>query len=446
MTTGGGSGSAAGGRGDVWQPFVAAAAALALTAGFGLGGGLFAVRAAGGSAGAWWVAAGQAHGHVQLFGWAGLTVLGVALHFLPRLRGAPLVGAALARPALALLVAGLVLRAVAQPLVAAAGGGGGGADRAALVLSGVLELAGGSLVAGMLASTLLRAAPRHKGTALRPVLPLFIGGFAGLWLALAANLMGVLTAAGSGSGLVAANWDGTTVDLALFAFLVPIAAAMSARTFPLYFQTRPANARLLAAGLGGTLLGTALRQGGTVGERAWATGSGELLQAVGLLTLALAVGIFGPRRPLPRRPVRLWRDSLQLHAVAAWGWAVLAAGLLALSGAAALGAGVAAPPVDGVRHALGAGFVTLLILGVGGHLLPGFARRPLRSRGLTWATLAAGNLAALLRVGPLFAVGGGTTGIPAALLGLAGVCGLVAVGLFAVNLWGSAGRRQAAGA
>ena len=45
--------------------------------------------------GAWWEAAAQAHGHLQLYGWAGLFVLGVALHFLPRLRGTPLAGARL---------------------------------------------------------------------------------------------------------------------------------------------------------------------------------------------------------------------------------------------------------------------------------------------------------------------------------------------------------------
>jgi len=40
--------------------------------------------------GAWWDALVQAHGHLQLYGWAGLFVLGIALHFLPRLRGTPL--------------------------------------------------------------------------------------------------------------------------------------------------------------------------------------------------------------------------------------------------------------------------------------------------------------------------------------------------------------------
>src|SRR5579883_1090999 len=42
------------------------------------------------SLGSWWLALAQAHGNLQLFGWAGLFVIGVSLHFLPRLRGAAL--------------------------------------------------------------------------------------------------------------------------------------------------------------------------------------------------------------------------------------------------------------------------------------------------------------------------------------------------------------------
>src|SRR5579875_1589122 len=38
----------------------------------------------------WWSALVQAHGHLQLYGWAALFVIGVSFHFLPRLRGTAL--------------------------------------------------------------------------------------------------------------------------------------------------------------------------------------------------------------------------------------------------------------------------------------------------------------------------------------------------------------------
>src|SRR5579884_3114912 len=124
---------------DIWPPFIGAALALALTAGFGLGGLLFAAPVLGLPLGAWWPAAAQVHAHVQLFGWAGLMVLGVGFHFLPRLRGRSLAHRERAPAVLRLLAGGLLLRIVAQPLAALSGAL---VWRVALVLSGVLELAG----------------------------------------------------------------------------------------------------------------------------------------------------------------------------------------------------------------------------------------------------------------------------------------------------------------
>src|SRR5579883_1306009 len=68
--------------------------------------------------GIWWEAVVQAHGHLQLYGWAGLFVLGVVLHFFPRLCGAPLAHARLLPWLLGMAIVGLVLRAIGQPLQA----------------------------------------------------------------------------------------------------------------------------------------------------------------------------------------------------------------------------------------------------------------------------------------------------------------------------------------
>src|SRR6516164_4250701 len=64
--------------------------------------------------GTWWEAVAQAHGHLQLYGWAGLFVLGVALHFLPQLRGAPLAGVRLVPWFVGIMSTSLILRAVSQ--------------------------------------------------------------------------------------------------------------------------------------------------------------------------------------------------------------------------------------------------------------------------------------------------------------------------------------------
>ena len=62
--------------------------------------------------GVWWYRMAQAHGHLQLYGWAGLFVLGVAFHFLPRLRGAPLQKPEYLKTLVPIFIGSLFLRAV----------------------------------------------------------------------------------------------------------------------------------------------------------------------------------------------------------------------------------------------------------------------------------------------------------------------------------------------
>src|SRR5690606_11398875 len=122
---------------------------------------------------------------------------------------------------------------------------------------------------------------------------------------------------------------------------------------------------------------------------------------------------------------------LHLHALSAYAWLAAAGGVSMLIGLHQFGLAVPVISADVEWHALGAGFATLLILGVGSHMLPGFARRELRSAALPWVTLLAGNLAVLLRVAA------GLTGqAGAGLGGVAGVLGVLAVVLFMVNLHG----------
>lgn len=411
----------------VWQPFVAASIGAALTGGFLLGGSLFAARLAGIAPGAWWIAAGQAHGQVQLFGWAGLIVLGVAFHFVPRFAGVPLAAVGAARWVLGLMLGGLQLRVLCQPLVAAEGQL---LPRIGLLASGPLLLAGGTLAVAMLVRTMWDGASR-KRSALRPVRPLFFSAFLGLWLALALSAIGSITA--WETGFVEARLNEATLLIAFYGFLLPIAVAMAVRTFPLYFQTPPAIHRLLLPGLGLVLAGTALRivaSGGSGIE-----GMARLAQSLGVILLIVAVRVFARRRPLPRRPSRPLRDPLQLHVITAFLWLAFGMALLLGAGLRQVGVGLVPTLPDAEYHALGAGFITLLILGVGSHMLPGFGRRELRHPVIAWATLVLANFAVLGRVG--LGLRGAMPGeVMLAIGALSGLLGMGAVALFAVNITG----------
>jgi uncharacterized protein involved in response to NO len=417
---------------DIWPPFVRTAVGLALTPGFGLGGMLFAAPVLGLPVGAWWPAAAQVHAHVQLFGWAGLMVLGVAFHFLPRLRGRPLAHRERAPAVLWLLAGGLLLRTVAQPLL---GLGDALVWRVALVLSGALEFAGLTTAVGILVQTFRGAPPVRGRGGLWQVVPFVAVAFGACWLALAANLVGT-GAAGTAGGLVP-NWAVTVHNLlGFYGFLVPISVGMGARLFPLHFGARLPGLTLLRAGLATLLVGLGLR---VVGDLAGVRGAAALgLAAVAAALMLFLAGsrVFAPRRAIPggRRP--WYAEPAQWLGLSAFAWLALDALLLAVAALTILVPSLGPVALDAEWHIVGAGFVTLLILGEGANLLPGFAGRPLRSEGLVWATLVLGNLAALLRVSPVLlpALFVGSLG-PGVLAG-SGLAGLLAVALFAYNVAG----------
>jgi uncharacterized protein involved in response to NO len=434
-------------------PFLWAATLIALVGGFGLGGALFLHHTA------WRFPAAQAHGHVQVFGWAGLLVLGVGLHFLPRLRGARLAAPGLARGVLALYSGGLVLRLVAQPLAAFMP-----AVWPLLPLSGALEVAGAALAIGMLVTTGRRGRPLRDATGLLPVLPYLVLAFTSFLVALLLNLVG-LVAIGAPEPerpwlpLVPAPWGPPLVHLGLVGFLVPISLAMSVRTFPLYLRVQVPNTTALRVTLAVLVVGLGLRLVAIAGGLAAADVVARLLEGAALLAAAWALDMPLVRsratvlatararalqhgvapRPLPPLASDLRGADALLRS--AYTWLAIAAALL-IAGALLSLAGAPAPPLDAERHALGAGFVTLLIFGMGARLLPGFSgREHVAHPRLVWATFWLGNAAALLRVGPLLvpwllALAGGVPAPPSPhVLALSGLLDTAAVACFGWNLW-----------
>lgn len=422
-----------------WLPFVWASIVTAATAGFGFGAAAFAASAARVPLGDWWTALYQAHGHLQLFGWGGLMVLGVGFFFLPRLRGAPLAAPTLLPWILSAMVGGLALRAVAQPALAVAPESL--ALRAILAASGVLEFLAITLAVGVLLATAARGPALAQRAGLLPVLPYLATAFASAWLALAINAAAVLQAALISGPALPYALDSATVHLGLVGFLVPVSVAVSARTFPLFLWLRLPSTTLLSGAFLPFLLGLVIRSTGIAAGQLQLQAVGQLLEGASMVAFGVALQVVPPRRREDRNPAQ---DAHYLKAVEwllipAYLWLTVA-GLMDL----ALGVsifGVALPiPLDAERHALGSGFITLLILGMAARMLPGFAGQRLASRRLVWATVWLGIGSAMLRVAPLLVVGAGGTGTwpfgpPAAALALSGLLGLAAVLCLGTNLW-----------
>lgn len=414
--------------------------------------------------GPWWLALAQAHGHLQLYGWAGLFVIGVALHFVPRLRGHPLALPRLVPWLLGALVAGLLLRALCQPLATLSNVT---LWRAGLIASGILECVALLGIVSLLALTLIHGPKLALRPAFRGVVPLITAAFIALGAASIVNLVNMVQVV-TNAGIVSSASDALNVTFGLFGFLVPMALAMSAQSLPMYAGLDAFPRRALWPLAGSYIAGLALFCLGTPGLLLPAS-LVSAIDGLGMLliggTLLIFVGVFlslmRKRGRLPKRvadlapqPQALAR-SYQTKVVqergtfgpfvaliaSAYLWAMLAALLLIIDGGALL-VGTALPlALDAVRHSLAVGFIALLICGIAPRLITGFSGGKIVSPRLVTATLWLGNVAALLRVGSiLFASPLGTINIASVslyvlLFGLSGPFGLALSACLMLNLW-----------
>jgi uncharacterized protein involved in response to NO len=414
--------------------------------------------------GPWWLAVAQAHGHLQLYGWAGLFVMGVALHFVPRLRGSPLAMPYLIPWILSALVVGLVLRALCQPLVTISSAV---IWQAGLLASGVLECAAVWGIIAMIALTLKNGPALAQRPAFRGVFPFIVGAFVALGLASIINVISVSLAVAN-AGIVNNMTDALNVALGLLGFLLPMALAMSAQSLPMYagLDAFPRKVLWPLAGLyfAGLLLFctetlTELQPNSVAGP---VGGVGMLLIGVVLLIFtSLFLHLMRKRGRLPRRvadlapqPQTLARSYTTKIAkernafgpfvgiiASAYLWAILA-GLLLVSDGVALLTGFVPPfALDAIRHSLAVGFIALLICGIAPRMITGFSGGRIVSPRLVTATLWLGNAAALLRVGAILAasllssISIAGISLYAIVFGLSGPTGLALAVCLTINLW-----------
>ena len=451
-------------------PLLRAALVLGAAGGFVLASVLSLSLALQAPLGPWWMALAQAHGRLQVFGWAGLFVLGVAFHFLPRLRGAPLRWPWAVPWILVAQVAGLVLRGLSQPLLALAPGTT--LWQAALVLSGVLEAVGLGLAVVVLVGTATQpGAPALRARpALWSVWPFLICVGSSLALGALVNLVNVWQAA-AGVGIIPAVGDDASVTLGLLGFLTPMALAMSARALPLYAGLESISRRILwptafayIAGLALTLAGILGESGGPwAGESATRVGgAGQALLGLTLIGfIALVARLMAARGRLPNRVRELApAPEKAAHAyvrhisderarfgpyvaliASAYIWAFIGGALLLVDGAAVALGGFAPITLDAARHSLAVGFIALLLGGVATRMIPGFSGGSIATPRLVTALLWLGNSAALLRVGSLViapalaAAGSGGAMLDSALFGRSGPIGLAYAICRAITLW-----------
>lgn len=400
---------------------VGAALGLALASGFVAGVAMMGGVAGWWPIGAWWGAMRQVHGHIQLFGFTALFVLGVGSFFLPRARGGPLAFPAMLPWIAAALGGGVLLRVLSQLALAltATGGGAAGVFRLGFALSGILET-GGILAALILMSTTFRRGPPLASRVhLHAVLPLLATAFGSLAVASVISAAGAIGAARAGSALVDARIDRVCVELMIFGFALPATQAVSLQTFPLFLRL-PAPTHFAARAFAACYLASAaallLGIGTGIGR---IEGAGALGVSASLIGLTLLLDVLTRRRPawvaarLPmapsesRRPTRPGLPDrgeygrFEWLIYGAYVWQTLGAILLGANGVADLLGRAPFVAPDAARHSFTMGFITLLISGMAVRMIPGFLRTRLASPATVTVIAIAANAAAACRILPL---------------------------------------------
>jgi hypothetical protein len=375
----------------------------------------------------------QAHGSLQLLGWAGLFVAGMAQRLVPRLAGRPPVRTA-ALPLLVLLAGGAVLRAVGQAVGTAPGG--------TVALAGSLLSAAGIIgVAVVLAASLRK---RHSPMAGWVVLAWSGCAWWGVWAILEA-WGGVLGA--SNAGLVPAWFDEPAVLVVTLGGIGSFIWAIQSRMVPIFFGRKQPTLGALAGpaviynlGLLVILVTLVMAAAGRgVGPDGSIVSAGLGLVGVGVIWLAAAAGAV---TGAPHR-LRAASRPLARFVVSADRWAVVAGvmWIAALTGPLIYQGAPRRNFADAALHAYGTGVITMLIAGMVQMVAPVFARARIEARPpglmersvwpLLWGATAA-RVAGALAGGY---AGGHAFTVLAALSGVLGWAGLAALAGLLVAAW-----------
>ncbi len=334
-----------------------------------------------------WTEVVQAHGRLQLFGWAGVFVVALTFEFLIRLNQRPPLPAAARAAVLLALASGAVIGVGAQVWHD---------------VVGFLWLPGGALVAAAAAGN---AALVFRVRAARPLStdlhPLFFRAAAS-WFVVAAA-MSVVSIARAADPVLPLAETAIASDLVVRGFLLNTIVAVGLRAFPGHLELEPVPVRrqaVIFAWLNGALAARVL-VGGAYGLPANATvvEVADVAFGAGLVALTLWLRVLAPLRHPFRGP------RYRVFVPLAWlGLVAYGAGVVGLA-FETRDANATLYQVGAVRHILLTAFMAPLMVAMAHIVLERFGTGRLRFQGLLTAAFFMLVSAWPLRVLPVLFVG-----------------------------------------
>ncbi|HYV35894.1 MAG TPA: NnrS family protein [Gemmataceae bacterium] len=344
----------------------------------------------------------NAHGHAQIFGWVGLFVMGFAYQAFPRFKHTTLRQPRLAHASLWLMLAGLITRAVLEPLAG---------SMPALVPLAVAASALEVCAVGIFALVLF-ATWRGSGKPLAVYdyyVACALGWFVVQTLYDSIYLAATLMAADRQALLnLVAMWQGSLREIQIHGFALLMIVGVSQRIFPHFYGMATPSKNISIAAL--IVLNTALicevtgllltRSAGHGWAILWY--GGALLLAGAVFVLVRSWHIFA-RPEFPDRSLKFLRT--------AYAWLFISLGLLVLlpvyqrlllpllaPDSAAAQMGFSHAYYGAVRHAITVGFVSLMIMGVAAKVVPTLNGVDVHTLTRLWGPFLLVNIGCSLRV------------------------------------------------
>lgn len=403
----------------LYRPFIRTSLVVAIVLGFSTGAAILIMPLLGIDRSLTWVTHSQSHGIAQIFGWAGLFVMGFAYHVVPRFFSSAIRYPMPQRLSMWLVIAGLSLRftgqsiyktSIADPLVAAGG----------------ILLFAGLLVFGWTLLEVVRRSVSRSGPAEIWMLSGMFWSVVSGFLHLAITLRMAIDSA----PLTYAPWNEALIYTSLFGFIASFIFGVSARAIRGFLLLRPMFERLNRVALGLIQFGVVVLIVARFGDLDEAVASaGMIIIAAGALSYVMALRILEPPSGVAKRfPVGYLRYGWLIRT--AYAWLVVGAVMVVVSAlddasvTDILPTSVSLP----IMHVITLGFVTTLIFGAASRFIPIFEGSDIKHPWLMDAAFVLVTASTLLRV--LFGYTISETG--EWMLGVSGTAGFLAIVLFAI--------------
>jgi hypothetical protein len=403
----------------LYRPFISASVLVAVLLGFSTGAAILIMPMLGMDRNLTWVTHSQSHGIAQLFGWAGLFIMGFAYHVVPRFFNSSIRYPLPQKLSMWFVIAGLLFRFSGQSMYKTSF-----ADPM-LVVGGVLLLAG-MLVFGWTLLHVIRLSSSKSG----PAEIWLISGIAWSVVAAALHLLITVRMTIDSAPLGYAPWNEALIYTALFGFISSFIFGVSARAIRGFLLLKPMHERLNTLSVGLIQLGLITLIIGRFADLDQNVAStGLIVASMGAICYVIALRVLEPASgPVRRYAVGYERYDWLIRT--AYGW--LAIGSIMLILTALDEASVTdVMPIEislPVMHIFTLGFVTTLIVGAASSFITVFEGSDIRHPWLMDAASLCITISVLLRVVFGFSV----SEIGENALGASGGVGLIGIILFAI--------------